>query len=429
MESFAYKRGRLHCESVDLHRIAEETGTPTYVYSKAAVLARYQEMADAFAELAPLICYSVKSNWNLALMRCLKGAGAGFDIVSAGELVRALKVGADPRKIVFAGVGKRDDEIRFALDSNILMFNVESVAELEAINAAAKAMGKTAEVALRLNPDVDAKTHKKTTTGTKENKFGIGLAVTREILKKLKRLRNVQWTAVHLHLGSPIYSSDPYKKAIRKVTKLLPDFLSAGASLQYLNIGGGYCMSYTGEDVIRPVDYAGDLIPLIKKTGLKLVMEPGRFIVANAGVLLTHVTYRKTADHGKQFVIVDAAMTDLIRPALYGSFHRIWPAKCRYAMPDIQQDGDKPKFAGKLELVDVVGPVCESSDFLAQRRYLPVTRQGDLLCVFSAGAYGMAMASNYNTRLRPAEILVDGTAYKVVRRRETYEDLLAPEEL
>ena len=429
MEFFQYRRGRLFCEEVDLHAIAEEAGTPSYVYSKAALLAGYREMADAFAELHPLICYSVKSNWNLALMRCLREVGSGFDIVSAGELFRALKVGADPRKIVFAGVGKRDDEIRYALENGVFMFNVESLAELDAVDSVACAMGKTAQVALRLNPDVDAKTHKKTTTGTKESKFGIGLGSTRQILRQLKRRRHVSLTGIHLHLGSPIYSVRPYRRAIQKVSELLPEFRAAGAELRYLNVGGGYCTSYTGESVIRPGDYAAALIPLIKSTGLQLIMEPGRFISANAGVLLTRVTYRKTADHGKRFVIVDASMTDLIRPALYGSFHRIWPAKCRWGMPAHQQDGDKPRFRGKLEIVDIVGPVCESSDFLAEGRHLPVVRRGDLLCVFSAGAYGITMASNYNTRPRPCEILVDGAGHKLVRKRETFQDLVTAEEI
>lgn len=427
MEAFTYKRGRLFCERVDLHDIAEAVGTPTYVYSRNAVLARYGEMAAAFAPLDPLICYSVKSNWNLAILRSLRDAGAGFDIVSAGELYRAIEVGADPKTIVFAGVGKREDEIRYALENSVLAFNVESVDELKAINRVAQQMGRVAEIAVRLNPDVDAKTHKKTTTGTKDNKFGIGLVVARHMLRQLKRLRHVRWTGIHLHLGSPIYSTEPYQKAIRKVMRLLPEFREAGAQIRWLNIGGGYCMSYTGEPVIGPQDYAAALVPLIEKTGLRLIMEPGRYIVANAGVLLTRVTYRKTADHGKQFVIVDGAMTDLIRPTLYGSFHRIWPAKCRYGMPAVQREGKKPTFKGRLELVDVVGPVCESGDFLAQARHLPVTKCGDLLAVFSAGAYGMTMASNYNTRPRPCEILVDQTAYKVVRRRETFHDLLAPE--
>lgn len=427
MEFFRYSRGRLLCEGVDLCGLGEEAGTPTYVYSKGALLARYQEIVDAFAVLRPLVCYSVKSNSNLALLRCLREAGSGFDVVSGGELFRALKVGADPSKIVFAGVGKRDDEIHYALENRILMFDVESVAELDAINSVAGGMGTTAQVALRLNPDVDAKTHKKTTTGTKENKFGIGLEVTRQILGRLKLLRHIKCSGIHLHLGSPIYSTAPYERAIRKVSKLLPEFRAAGADMRYLNIGGGYCMSYTGEEVIQPRDYADALVPLVKRTGLELIMEPGRFISADAGVLLTRVTYRKTADHGKRFVIVDASMADLIRPALYGSYHRIWPARCRWGMPQQQHDGAKPTFRGELEVVDVVGPVCESSDFLALGRHLPVTRRGDLLCVFSAGAYGMSMASNYNARPRPCEILVDGNAHKVVRRRETFADLVALE--
>ncbi len=427
MDHLRYKRGRLHCEGVDVHGIAEQFGTPAYVYSKAALQARYRELAGAFAALDPLVCYSVKSNSNLGIMKVLQDEGSGFDIVSAGELFRALQIGADPKKIVFAGVGKREDEIRYALGHDILMFNVESVAELGAINAVAKSMDKVAQIALRLNPDVDAGTHKKTTTGTSDNKFGIGLAITREIMGHLKRLKHVSWAGIHLHLGSPIYSVDPYVKAIRKVNKLLPQFREASPNLRFLNIGGGYCMSYTGEATIGPQDYADAIAPEVEKTGLKLVMEPGRFIVANAGILLTRVVYRKTQDHGKKFLIVDAAMTDLIRPTIYESFHRIWPARCRSGMPQELKEGAKPRFSGKLEVVDVVGGVCESGDYLALGRHLPVAKQGDLLAVFSAGAYGMAMASNYNSRPRACEILVDGTGCKLVRRRETFEDLVAPE--
>ncbi len=427
MDYFHYKRGRLYCEDVDVHEIAEKFGTPAYVYSQTALRSRFRALADAFAEFDPLVCYSVKSNWNLSIMKTLQAEGAGFDIVSVGELLRALEIGADPSKIVFAGVGKRPDEIRAALEAGILMFNVESVAELGAINTMAKETGRVARIALRLNPDVDAGAHKKTTTGTKENKFGIGLKIAREIIGKLKRLKHVRWAGVHLHLGSPIYSPEPYVKAIRKVIRLLPEFRAASPDLEYLNIGGGYCMSYTGEPVVGPEEYAAAIAPLVRKTGLKLIMEPGRHIVASAGALLTRVVYRKTQDHGKKFLIVDAAMNDLIRPTLYDAFQRIWKARSRPGMPAVVKPDEKPKFPGPMEVVDVVGGVCESGDYLAQRRWLPVARQGDLLCVFDAGAYGMSMSSNYNTRPRPCEVLVDGARCKLVRRRETFEDLIAPE--
>ncbi len=428
MDAFQYKNKTLFCEDVKVQDITSDVGTPAYIYSKNAILARYNELKDAFQDVDTLICFSVKSNSNLSLCRILAEEGAGFDVVSGGELFRAIKAGGDPAKVVFAGVGKTDKEIKYALENDIFMFNVESVAELDHINTLASEAGKTPKVALRINPDIDAKTHAKTTTGKKENKFGIDFTEAEMIIRQYARYSSVNLCGLHVHLGSPIYTADPYVSALKKVSAFVQRCRERGLDIEYLNIGGGYCISYTGEKVIRPKDYAKKILPMVKEMQCKVVMEPGRIIVGNSGILVSRVVYKKETVHGKKFVICDAAMNDLIRPALYDAFHRIWPVSTSVKMPAVETP-QKPTVKKGMDVVDVVGPVCESSDVFAAGRALPKVKEGDLLAIFSAGAYGFTMSSSYNSRPRPCEVLVDKDQYRLIRKRETYEDLVRGEEL
>ena len=431
MEFFEYSNNELMCEGVKINDIVSSVGTPAYIYSKKAFIDCFNEIKNAFSEADPLICFSVKSNSNLSVLKSLAAEGSGFDVVSGGELFRALKIGADPEKIVFAGVGKSSEEIRYALENNILIFNAESKAEIRNINRIAKELNKTAQVAIRINPDVDAKTHAKTTTGKKENKFGIDLVTARGIISEAGNYTNVSISGIHVHLGSPIHNTEPYEKGLAKVNEFIPECRKSGVDIKYLNIGGGYCISYTGKKEIRPSDYAASTLNLIKKTGCKLIMEPGRFISGNSGILVTKVIYKKENDIGKKFVICDAAMNDLIRPALYDSFHRIWPVSTTVQMAEIEEPDEKPSTNGTndLEIVDVVGPVCESSDVFAKDRGLPVVNENDFVAIFSAGAYGFTMSSPYNSRPRPCEVLVNGDKFDIIRKRETYDDLIALEEV
>lgn len=426
MDAFEYRDKTLFCEKVKIEDIISEVGTPAYIYSKNAILARYHELKAAFGDVDSLICFSVKSNSNLSLCKILAEAGSGFDVVSGGELFRTIKAGGDPSKIVFAGVGKTDGEIRDALANDIFMFNVESLAELEHIDRLARDVGKVAKVALRINPDIDAKTHAKTTTGKKENKFGIDFTEAEGLIKQSSRYPGIELCGLHVHLGSPIYTVDPYVSALRKIIKLIEKCRDAGLDIEYMNIGGGYCISYTGEEVIRPRDYASKILPLVKEMQCNLLMEPGRFITGNSGILITRVTYTKETVHGKKFIICDAAMNDLLRPALYDAFHRIWPVTTGIPMPKVEEP-EKAAVKKGTELVDIVGPVCESSDVFASKRALPKVGEGDLLAIFSAGAYGFSMSSQYNSRPRPCEVLVDGDQYRIIRERETYDDLIKGE--
>ncbi len=426
MDAFEYRNKTLFCEDVRVDDIISEVGTPAYIYSKNAILTRYRELKTAFQDVETLICFSVKSNSNLSICSLLAEEGSGFDVVSGGELFRAIKAGGDPSKIVFAGVGKTDKEIRYALEKDIFMFNVESAAELQHINAIAGETQKIPKVALRINPDIDAKTHAKTTTGKKENKFGIDFTEAENLIKDSAGYSNVSICGLHVHLGSPIYTTDPYVHALKKIVVLVQKCRDAGVDIAYMNIGGGYCISYTGEKTIQPKDYASKILPLVKEMQCHLIMEPGRFIVGNSGILVSRVIYIKETPHGKKFVICDAAMNDLIRPALYDAFHRIWPVSTGIKMPDAENP-DKSLIKKGMELVDVVGPVCESSDIFAANRALPKVQEGDLLSIFSAGAYGFTMSSSYNSRPRPCEVLVDKDQYRVIRKRETYEDLVRGE--
>ena len=423
---FNYLNNELYCEDVKVKDIVEKAGSPVYIYSKNSILEHFIEIRNAFASVSPLICFSVKSNSNLSICKMLADAGAGFDVVSGGELYRVLKIGVSPDKIVFAGVGKTSEEIEYALENDIFMFNVESPAELANIDRIARALGKRGRVALRINPDIDAKTHDKTTTGKKENKFGIDFESAAEIIKDIDSFKNIDLKGIHVHLGSPIYSPEPYVLGLEKVYRFVQETLDEKGKqgIEYVNIGGGYCISYTGEEVKRPRDYAADIVPLIKKLGCKVIMEPGRFIIGNAGILVSRTTYIKVASWGKKFVICDAAMNDLARPSLYDAFHRAWPVNTDVPMPEVEHPGEEKGANDKLELVDIVGPVCESSDVLAKERWFPDVKEGGLIAFFSAGAYGFTMSSSYNTRPRTCEILVDGDSFSTIRRRETYEDLI-----
>jgi len=425
--TFRYRDGELYCEDVPAERIAAECGTPCYVYSKAALLARYGCISDAFAAFDPVVCFSVKCCGNLSVLRVLAEAGSGFDIVSGGELYRVLAAGGDPAGIVYAGVGKTGEEIEHALRTGILLFDVESRSELDCINAVAGRLGRRGRAALRVNPDVDAGTHEKTATGKGETKFGIGMGEAEDLFRCAPRWPHVELCGVHMHLGSPIYSTEPYERALGRVLGLVERLSEAGVGLRYINMGGGYCISYTGEDVIGPRDYAAAAKSYLEKSGCAVIIEPGRYIAGNSGVLLTRVVRRKEAEYGKRFLVCDAAMNDLIRPTLYDAFHRIWPVRSPAGMPEVMRPDEQGCDGFETEVVDVVGPVCETGDYLARGRPLPPTRAGDLLAVFSAGAYGFAMSSNYNARPRAAEAMVDGGSWRVVRRRETYEDLVRHE--
>ena len=424
MDYFNYRDGELFCENVPAATLAQTYGTPLYVYSTATLLRHYRQVADAFAPLDPTICYSVKSNGNLAVLRLLADAGCGFDVTSGGELYRAILAGGDPGKCIYAGVGKTDDEIRYALDAGIAAFNVESEAEIENVDRVAGEVDKRAVAALRVNPDVDPKTHAYTTTGKKETKFGVDLERAERVFEQYKGLKNLRLGGLHMHLGSPIYGVEPYVDAVDKINATVDRLRSRGHAVEWFDLGGGFGVDYERPDQALPVSaFADALVPLLKGRGYRIALEPGRYIAGNAGVLLTRVLYRKTGGE-KKFVIVDAAMNDLIRPAFYGSYHFVWPAKHD---GEVTRGKDQPVPGG--EVVDVVGPICESGDFLAKDRGLPPTERGDLLGVFTAGAYGFAMSSNYNNRPRAAEVLVDGDAHELVRRRETYADLVAAEEL
>ncbi|GIK52804.1 MAG: diaminopimelate decarboxylase [Planctomycetota bacterium] len=420
-EHFTYKNGQLYCENVPVKALADKLGTPLYVYSQSHFTGQVEAIKQAFAEVDPLICYSVKANACLGLLRAMARVGCGFDAVSKGEIYRALRAGADPRMIVFAGVGKRDDEIDYALEKGILMFNVESESELTAISRVAARRGVEAGIALRLNPDVDPKTHKHISTGKRESKFGIDIERAKASLKRIRELKNLRLKGVHLHIGSQITENDRHAEAIAKVVPFIKEVKAADFPLEYINVGGGYGISYRGSEGLNITDFAAKMLPHIKETGLKMACEPGRYVSGNGGILLTRVIFDKPSGD-KNFLIVDAAMNDLIRPAIYDAYHKIWPVQSEFA-PDAEIAGDAAR------VYDVVGPVCESTDVFAKARRLPATNEGELLAIFSAGAYGMAMSSTYNQRPRAAEVIVQGDKFWVARERESIEDLIRGERL
>jgi diaminopimelate decarboxylase len=427
MHSFHYRDGELFCEGVALARAADEFGTPLYVYSSGTILDHYRRLDAALGSLDHLICYAVKANSNGAILKLLVEAGAGFDIVSGGELFRVLKAGGAASNCTFAGVGKSREEIEYALEEGVFSFNVESEAELQAINCIAGDRKMRAPVAVRVNPDVDASTHRYISTGRSENKFGIALDRLEAVYETAGQLPNIRLRGIQMHIGSQITAARPFAEAIAKVAPLVRE-LKQKHGLEFFSVGGGmgiiykralesgsgkWWHGYGGEESAFGVaDYAGAIAPALLQLGLRVLLEPGRFLVGNAGVLLTRVRYLKKTGN-KKFVIVDAGMNDLIRPALYQGYHEIVPVS-EPATP-------------LRESVDVVGPVCESGDFFAQDRELPAMTQGELVALMSAGAYGFAMASNYNSRPLPAEVLVTGDRCSLVRRRQTMEDLVREE--
>ncbi|TMQ35158.1 MAG: diaminopimelate decarboxylase [Planctomycetota bacterium] len=424
MDHFHYRNRVLHCEEVPVAALAEAYGTPLWVYSKATLLHHLGELQRAFADVQPLICYSLKTNPNLSICRLMGEAGAGFDVTSGGELYRALAAGGTGEKIVFAGVGKTDEELRYGLESNVFLFNVESEAELQALEEVARAAGHRAAVALRVNPDLPPKTHVKTDTSVKGAKFGLDIETILEVSQKLAGNPHVRVAGLHMHLGSPILSTVPYRDGIAKGVELIREMRRQGHRIVYLNMGGGFGIHYRKQEALPASAFAEVIIPAAKAADCQLILEPGRFIVGNAGILVSRVIYTKESG-GKSIVIQDAAMNDLIRPTLYDSFHRIWPVAPVAGAPAPPEDYEAD-MAGTARR-DVVGPVCESGDFLAKDRRLPLVQRGDLLATFSAGAYGMAMSSNYNSRLRAAEVLVAGSQHRPIRRRETCEDLVRAE--
>jgi diaminopimelate decarboxylase len=424
MDHFQFRDRVLHCEEVPVPALAQTYGTPLYIYSRRTLLHHLGELQRAFAPVQPLICYSLKTNPNLSLCRLMAEAGAGFDVTSGGELFRALKAGGSGDKIVFAGVGKTEQELRYGLESGVFLFNVESAAELRALADAARAFGKPAQVALRVNPDLPPKTHVKTDTSVRGTKFGFDIDSILEIAQSVVDSRDLRIVGLHMHLGSPILSTQPYREGVEKGRLLIERLRQQGHRIEYLNTGGGFGIHYRKQEALPATAFAEVIVPAVQAARCRLILEPGRFIVGNAGILVSRVIYTKESG-GKRFIIQDAAMNDLIRPTLYESFHRIWPVEPPAGLPAPPADyeADIPGTAA----CDVVGPVCETGDYLARERRLPPVERGQLLATFSAGAYGMAMSSNYNSRPRAAEVLVDGASHRIVRRRETYDDLIRTE--
>ena len=411
MNHFEYRNNELYCEDIPVGQIAAEVGTPFYLYSASTRERHYRVFTEAFSKQPHTICFSVKANSNLAVLKLLAELGAGADIVSGGELFRALRAGIPAEKIVFSGVGKRADEIRDALHAGILMFNVESRDELIAINAAGEEMGITAPVALRVNPDVDPKTHPYISTGMKKNKFGIPITEALSIYKEGQALDWIEIRGVDCHIGSQLTTSEPFAEAVTRIMKLVQELESGGIPIKYFDVGGGLGIVYDEESPPLPANYAEAIIDALGTDQMTLILEPGRVIVGNAGILVTKTLYNKKGAT-KNFIIVDAGMNDLIRPSLYDAYQEV--------VPVVKNNQEEV-------VADVVGPICESSDFLARDHRLPVMAPGELLAVMSAGAYGFPMASQYNSRPRAAEVMVKGDRYQVIRDRETYEDLVQGE--
>lgn len=411
MHHFEYQDNTLFAEDLPVTQLVEEYGTPLYIYSASTLRRHFTAFDSAFEGLDHLTCFSVKANSNLSLLKLLAGMGAGMDIVSGGELYRALAAGVEPGKIVYSGLGKRPEEITEALDAGILMFNVESTQELELINEIALARGEKARVSLRINPDVDPQTHPYISTGMEKNKFGLDMVTAEQTYKNILQMGGVEALGMDCHIGSQLTNIDPFLEALDKLLIFYKKLQDMGHGIKYLDLGGGLGITYNEETPPHPKEFGDALTRVLKPHPLTLILEPGRVIAGNAGILVTKVIYTKQTPK-KNFVVVDAAMNDLVRPALYDSYHRIAEVA--------------PKHRTPLS-VDVVGPICESSDFLAKDRGLPRVESGELLAVFSAGAYGFTMSSQYNSRLRAAELIVDGKQVTVARKRETYEDLVALE--
>ena len=413
MNYFQYRDQALFCEEIPVEQIAREVGTPFYLYSHRTLRHHFRVFDSAFEEIPHIVCFSAKSNPNTSILHLFAHEGGGIDIVSGGELYRALKAGVDPGKVVYSGVGKQDDEIDYALKTGILMFNVESVQELESINRRAEMMGVRAGVGLRVNPDVDPQTHPHISTGLKENKFGIDIEAAITAYRNADALKHLDIKGVSCHIGSQVTKVSPFIDALKRLKELIRQLRSEGISVRYLDLGGGLGITYDRETPPQPSEYARAIIDASRDLDCTFIFEPGRVIVGNAGILVTRVLYTKE-NEGKRFLIVDAGMNDLIRPSLYGSYHQILPVIQRYR---------------KEIVADVVGPICESGDFLAKERRIPAPDRGEILAVMSAGAYGFAMSSNYNSRPRVPEILVRDDCWDVIRQRESYEDLIHGEKI
>ncbi|NWF53245.1 MAG: diaminopimelate decarboxylase [Syntrophaceae bacterium] len=411
MHDFQYRGDELYCEELPIREIAGTVGTPFYLYSLNTLENHFRAFQGAFSNVDHLICFSAKANSNIAILRVFTRMGGGVDVVSGGELFRSMKAGASPDKIVYSGVGKKEEEIEYALELPILMFNIESTQELVLIDHIAGRMKTRASVALRVNPDVDPKTHPYISTGLKKNKFGINIQKSLDDYRLAHTLPNVKIIGVSCHIGSQLTEVGPFVEALQRIKELVLKLRAEGIIIQYVDIGGGLGITYYQEEPPHPRDYAQALMKELEEMDCTLILEPGRVIVGNAGILVTKVLYTKAGDE-KNFIIVDAAMNDLIRPSLYGSYQRVQPL----------HRSDKPEWTA-----DVVGPICESSDFLAKDRTLPKAEPGDLLAVMSAGAYGFSMSSNYNSRPRVAEVLVSKDKYFVIRQREDYDDLIRGE--
>ena len=408
MSDFTYKNGQLHAEDISLLEIAKRHNTPCYIYSKKAIQTKYTEFDLAFTSNQHLICYAVKANSNISILNILAKMGSGFDIVSSGELFRVLKAGGSPDKVVFSGVGKRLDEMKFALEQNIKCFNVESKSELLKLNEIAESMKVSAPVSLRVNPDVDAKTHPYIATGLKENKFGISFELAKDIFKQAAKMSNINLIGIDCHIGSQISELSPFQDALQKLLDLIDELTKIGIQLRHVDIGGGLGITYKDEVLPTPSQYVNAITNTANGHDLEIIIEPGRSIVGNAGILLTKVEYLNETPF-KNFAVVDTAMNDLIRPSLYNGWHEI---------KRVTQDSD-----AKERTYDIVGPICETGDFVGKNRTLSLT-EGDLLAIFSTGAYGFSMSSNYNSRPRAAEILVDDNQVYEIRERETQEDLI-----
>lgn len=412
MHHFKYKNDILHCEEVALPEIAAAVGTPFYLYSRATLTAHFKAFDSAFAGLPHVTCFAVKACSNIAILRLFANQGGGADIVSGGELFRALTAGVDPKKIVYSGVGKTAAEVRYALQSGILMLNVESMQELVKIQEVAEGLGLKAPVSFRVNPDVDPKTHAYISTGLAENKFGIPIEEALEVYRAAREMRNIEIVGVSCHIGSQLTQVSPFIESLRKVKSFIGRLAESGVTIACLDLGGGLGIQYSDEEPPHPREYGRAVRQEMAGLDCTLILEPGRVIVGNAGILVARVLYTKTGP--KKFIIVDAGMNDLARPSLYGAYHAIRPVD---------------RAGSGTELADVVGPVCETGDFLARGQRVPAAKAGDLLAVMSAGAYGFAMSSNYNSRPRAAEVLVDNDTFHVIRRRETYETLIQEENI
>jgi diaminopimelate decarboxylase len=426
MDHFSYQNGQLYCENVNVNDLAMKVDTPFFLYSKATFKDHFARFSNAFRELNPLVCYSIKNCGNIHLINLLVQCGSGIDVVSGGELFRALKGGVDPAKVVFAGVGKTSAEIRQAFEAKVGWLNVESEEEFENARAIAAEMQCEAKVALRINPNVyDPETHDKCATGKKDSKFGVDIARAKHFFETYSNDPFLKLRGLHIHMGSPIYTSEPYIKGITKILSLIEELEKVGHKIEMIDIGGGFIAHYDGQEkVLNWDEYASDIVPLLQPFvagGGQVILEPGRSISANAGVLISRVLYKKVGVE-KKFVILDTGMGHFIRPSFYDAYHFIWPTKVSREFVPKNRRSDLGVYG--LETYDIVGPYCESSDYLAHDRNIPLVHQGDLMCIYTTGAYSMSMSSQYNGRPRPPEVLVDIQTAEIIRKRENYEDLI-----